>query len=165
MNAGGNTAMATREDSAPLGTDPNTLAREVLARARGLAQIHEKETGALEAAQVEVFMAMQEEKLAAVEAYQESMVALLAQREELAGALDPALRAALAETQIDFALLTQRNKEALARMQRCMARLADKICAMAKAEVRAASPVGYGQNGGSAPGALRTVATSKGEVV
>lgn len=151
----------------PHSCDPQSAALILIQRVKVLQDIYERETGALEAAQVEVFMALQEEKLAAASAYQDAMKRLLEQKAQLSGALAPSLRAQLIVMQKDFAALTERNKQALERMQRCVARLSEKICALAKTEVMSSAPVGYGPCGGqsSAAASVRSVSTSEGEVV
>lgn len=151
--------------AAALPLDPNQAAQAMMTRIKNLQGVYERETGALEAAQVEVFMAMQEEKLAALASYQEGMAALLERKDALAAGLTPAVRKQLNAMQQDFTRTTTRNMEALERMQRCVGRVSDKICALARADVMGRAPVGYGANGGQSPGALRTVSTGKGEVV
>jgi hypothetical protein len=146
-----------------LPVDPVRAVRAMMARVAALQSVYERETGALEAAQVETFMQLQADKLAAAAAYQAGMEALLARKAEVEGVLDPALRGQIAAMQATFAAVTRRNMEALERMQRSVTRLADKICAAARADVAGRGPVGYGPGG--AAGGLKTVSTGHGEVV
>ncbi len=115
-----------------------------------------RENAALEAIQVEVFMALQEEKLAAAVAYQEAIMVLSA------APLPVEMRQKLTAMQGHFTQLCTHNAKALDRMSRCVDRLAGKICEAAQVVITQESAKGYDAAGGR--DAVRLVSMGQGEV-
>lgn len=154
-----------------LPTNPTHAMRSMMARVQALKSIYEREIGALDASQIDKFLSLQEEKLHAAATYQKGMTELMERKEEISGSIDPILRGQLATMQADFSEISQRNLKAISKMQRCIERLGNKICMVAKSDVINRAPVGYSSNGASAAsshsglGSIQNISTGNGEMV
>lgn len=133
----------------PLGKlhrDPSRAMQQMMNRIDELRSVYEDETDALERMDTRSFMALQDNKIHHAMAYESGIHELMARKNEMQG-VDNALKDKLRKMQEDFASLSQKNMEALQRMQRTMDRLGNTIRSAAKEEAKKQRVFSYGQNG------------------
>jgi prefoldin subunit 5 len=136
---------AKREISA-LPQDTNAALREVIKTVANINDIYQEETEALIAIDSQKFLALQEKKLDRAAAYHAHMTQMIARKDEIKNA-DPSLRSKLKELQKIFHALSDKNLEALERMQRCTEKLANTIRNAAIRAVQNQRNFSYSMNG------------------
>lgn len=144
----------------PLPRDTNNALREIMKSITTLAKLYDKETDALDSTDTNLFMGLQDEKLVIARTYQSHMAQMLARKEDLRSA-DPTLKQKLQEMHNAFTATSQKNMEALARMQRCTERLGNTVRLAALRSAQSNRACSYGETG-AASGSTQRKAVSAG---
>ncbi len=129
-----------------LSGDPNIAIQEVMDSIGVLRDVYAQETDALVDADTQTFLSLQEQKFEAARNYQVGIEALLKRKEELKD-VNPNKKKQLEQMQKEFASLAEQNREALARMQRCVDRLGGTIRRAAKEAADKHRGFSYGECG------------------
>jgi hypothetical protein len=129
-----------------LSLNPEKAMREAIQSIIILQDVYTRETKALTDADMREFAAIQNEKLEAAKFYQQSVEDIVQRKNEMKG-VNPAFKTKLKEMQNDFAVLAQRNMDALSRTQRNLQRVGKTIQRAAKDAARKNSTTPYGQHG------------------
>jgi len=130
----------------PLPKAPEKAMQEMIARIGILQDLYATENEALERADTDTFLSLQEQKTRYAESYQNGVQEIIARRNEMKK-LNPALKSKLVKMQENFAELAKVNMEALKRMQRTTDRLNNTIRDVAKNEVNKRQSYSYGDSG------------------
>ncbi len=139
-----------------LSKDPAQAAKEVLAIVDRLHAIIDKETAALEAADNAAFLALQQEKIDATQAYHQAGMQLMARKEEFAPVRD-ALRRKLLERETAFQASTDNNMKKLQSMGRGLKRLSGRLMENAREQAQKMRAVNYSAEGTINDGSTRAV--------
>ena len=126
--------------------DTNAAVRAVLAVTETMSKLFAEETEALINIDNATFLKLQERKLDAAQDYQNVMSQMMARKNELAHA-DPALKQKLKEMQGEFSEISDKNLDALGRMQRCTEKLGNTIRSAAIKEAQKGRGYSYGEDG------------------
>lgn len=129
-----------------LPSDPDMALEQMILTIQHLKDVYIRETRALEEADSKAFLAMQEEKFAAAQNYQDGIAQILARKDDMKNAR-PALKTSLQKLQQEFTPLFERNLEALERMDKAMTRLGEKIRGVAMDEANKHRTLSYGESG------------------
>ncbi|MCI5060243.1 MAG: flagellar protein FlgN [Alphaproteobacteria bacterium] len=129
-----------------LSRDPNKAINEMMVTIDALRNSLVEETNALNEADTQTFMSLQDNKLHIAGDYLEGMSQLLARKDELKSA-DPKLKKRLEEMRKDFADIAHENHAALQRMQNGMKRLGERIMEKAKEAAKKEKQIIYGASG------------------
>ncbi|MGH1375713.1 MAG: hypothetical protein ACRBCK_05115 [Alphaproteobacteria bacterium] len=151
-NASPTQALLAKEVLLP--KDTNNALREVMKSITNLAKLYAKETTALNATDTNIFMDLQEEKLVIARMYQNHMAQMLARKDDLRSA-DPTLKQKLKDMHNEFCTTSQKNTEALTRMQRCTERLGNTVRLAAIRSAQSNRACSYGETGAVAGSAQR----------
>lgn len=119
---------------------------EVIETIRALNTLYKTETDALERSDTKAFMAIQRDKLARAQAYQNKMAILIASKHEMK-AIDPALKNTLKGLQKDFQTIAKKNVVAIERMQRCTEKLGNRIRNAAVLDAQQQRSFSYSETG------------------
>lgn len=126
--------------------DPNAAMIEMMSIIDQFRAMMIKETEALDGADANAFLDLQDEKLDIARQYEQGMGQLLDRKEQLRAA-DPALRNRLHNMQRGFHDIVTRNLEGLERMKHGTARLHDRIMTAARDTALNESRFAYGAGG------------------
>ena len=126
--------------------NPNEMISDVMATIGLLRDVYERETEALNRADMRAFVCLQPEKMERADAYRDGVEMILRRRHEMREA-DAGLKKKLQVMQEDFAALANDNMNALERMKRCSVRLSQRIETTAREHARQHGMVSYGQTG------------------
>lgn len=129
-----------------LSTSPEKAMNEMMGTIDDLRSIYLEENKVLEAVDTKGFMALQDKKFQTAKLYQQGIEEILARKDEMRR-VDPSLKRKLQRMQADFTTLATKNKDALKRMQRTMARLNDTVRTAAKEAVNKKQATSYGECG------------------
>ncbi len=140
----------------PLPADPDRAMQEMMNIIDNLRGIYVKETDALTHADTDLFLKIQDEKLEAAKQYQRGIEFILDNKSDMRAA-HPNLKTRLQAMQEEFAELSQRNMEAIRRMQRCTQRLGETIMNAAREESRKTRAFSYAENGAIAASDRKSV--------
>lgn len=141
-----NTAKTDIVPTLSLSADTEIAAEEMLGTIAAMHRVYTDETQALEAADIQTFMALQDSKIEAASLYHDAMRQMMTRKNELR-ALNPSLKAKLEAAEKKFSELTQRNLKALERMNRTTERLGETILNAVKKEAQSRNIFTYGENG------------------
>ncbi|MGQ0527383.1 MAG: hypothetical protein ACT4OY_05050 [Alphaproteobacteria bacterium] len=130
----------------PLSANPDSAMQEMMGIIDNLRGIYMKETDAMTGADTDLFMKLQDEKLQAARQYQKGIEFIMDNKSDMRTA-HPNLKARLAAMQEEFAALSQKNMEAIKRMQRCSQRLSETVMTAARDEARKQRAFNYAENG------------------
>lgn len=130
-----------------LSRDANKALQEMMATIDALRGILVRETQALQHADTESFMLLQDHKLNVARDYQTGMAQLLARKDEIRLTADPGLKARLSNQQSDFHETVEVNRESLDRMRRSFHRLGERIMSVAREAVKKETQFAYGATG------------------
>lgn len=136
----------THKNAMDLSADPQRAAEEMLSIIVDLQTVYDQETAALKSMDVDGFMAMQDQKIAAARRYESAAAQFLKRQREMQ-ALPNGIKAKLADMQNAFADMVHKNRTALERMQRTTKRLGETIQDAAKTAIQKRTNSIYGQNG------------------
>lgn len=120
---------------------------EMMSTIESLRGILLQETAALQAADNETFMLLQDRKLAAVNDYRAGMTQLMARKDEIRAVVTPALSRRLEVMQGEFHQTAEKNKENLDRMRRSFQRLGDRIMTVARDTAKKEGQFAYSASG------------------
>ncbi len=129
-----------------LSPDPNRAMQDMMDIINSLRGVYAEETEALNKADTKAFLDLQEKKMTAARQYQRGIEDILS-REEQMKSVAPSLKNRLASMQKEFFGLSQKNLEALSRMQRCTSRLGETIMGAAKDAAKSQQTHVYGETG------------------
>lgn len=129
-----------------LSASPNRAMQEMMEAIDTLREVYIQETAALDAADTNSFLAMQDAKLNAARNYQSGIQQILARKDEMRAA-DPSLKIRLERKQHDFSALAKKNVEALERMNRCMERIGNTLRSAAREAAAKDRSMSYGETG------------------
>jgi len=133
-------------DAMILSASPEKALKEVIATIEDLRSLYIAENLALEAADTNAFMGLQDKKLETAKLYQSGIEQIMARKDEMKR-VDPALKRKLTRMQEDFHDITSKNKTSIKRMQRTMDRLSNTIRNAAKDAVNRQQATSYGECG------------------
>jgi hypothetical protein len=139
--------------------DPSKAMQQMMEAIDRLRVVYEAETEALKNADTPTFLALQEEKMQSAVFYESGINEIIARKDEMKN-VDPQVKRKLNQMQKDFAELSQRNMDALQRMQRTTDRLSGKIRTAAKDAAKKNRVFSYGQNGQIADDAHKHISIS-----
>lgn len=142
-----------------LSKDTNAALREVASTINNMSKIFVEETDALNATDRKAFISLQEKKLRTAQEYQNDMGQIIGRKNEMAKA-DPAMKEKLKKMQTDFAEISGKNIEAIARMQRCTEKLGNTIRNAALSAAQKQLGYSYGENGAISHAAQRKAISS-----
>lgn len=151
-----NKAPAPKDDTRMLSANANAAIQDMMQTIDALRGVLVRETQALENADTDSFMTLQEHKLSVAREYQSGIAQLLARKDEIRAA-DPTLKARLAAMQTDFHKTAQANHDSIERMRRNMKRLSERIMSVAREAVKKETQFAYGASGqmqGSGKGSI-----------
>ena len=151
-----NKAPVPKDDTRMLSANANAAIQDMMQTIDALRGVLVRETQALENADTDSFMTLQEHKLSVAREYQSGISQLLARKDEIRAA-DPTLKTRLAAMQTDFHKTAQANHESIERMQRNMKRLGERIMSVARETVKKETQFAYGASGqmqGSGKGSI-----------
>lgn len=134
------------ENALVLSKNPNAAMQEMMNTIDALRGVYRQETEALEAADARKFLELQSEKLKVARDYQAGIEQFIARKSEMKNT-NPLLRQRLQDMQKDFVDLTNKNMEALKRMQRVSERLGNTIRHAAKEAAVRQRAFSYGETG------------------
>ena len=140
--------------------DPNSALRDVIDTIKVLSGLYQDETEALVKSDTQTFMSLQPKKLEVAQTYQDRMSFVMAHKNDLHRA-DNALKNRLKTMQTSFAELSQKNMEAINRMQRCTERLGNSIRSAAIQSAQHQRAFSYGETG-AIPNATQKKVVSSG---
>lgn len=126
--------------------DPNAALEQMILTIQHLRDVYIRETAALEDGDSKTFLALQDEKFSAAQAYQEGIEQILDRREDIKTA-SPVLKASLRGLQTEFSKLFERNLEALERMNKTMTSLGEKLRNAAMEQANKYRTHSYGESG------------------
>jgi hypothetical protein len=126
--------------------DPNIAMREMMQTIDTLRGIYVQETSALEQADTQAFLALQDDKLEAARKYQRGIEEMIDRSAEMSR-VSPALKKRVDDMQKEFSALAQKNMDALARMSRCVDRLGNMLRNAAKEAATRERTVSYNETG------------------
>ena len=129
-----------------LNADPHKAMQEMMDMIDHMRGVYEVETDALERFDAKGFLAIQEEKLQATNAYRAGIEDILSRKEEIRG-VDSSIKRKIEKMQKDFADLSVKNMTALKQMQKTMERLGETVQKVAKDTVNKQSAFSYGDSG------------------
>lgn len=145
-----------------LSQDPNKAMQEMMDTIDTLRAVYDREAEALRSGDVEGFMEIQEEKLFNAYQYQADMQDMLGRVDELKERGQPEIIDALREKYDAFASSSEKNVEALQRMDRIMGRISERLINAAKHAAMSDS-VTYSANGAMQGKASQVVTTGVSE--
>jgi hypothetical protein len=143
-----------------LSSNPNTAILEMMAIIDAFRTLMIKENTALESADANGFLILQDEKLNVARDYQVGIADLLARREQIRKA-DPSLHNKLAAMQRGFHNIAEQNLQGLERMKKGTDRLRDRIMVMARDVALQESRFAYGASGAMQSGGKATIGVSE----
>lgn len=146
MNHNAQSEVTEQNAALRLSRNPNKAMQEMMETIDHIRTVYERETDVLAQSDMQGFMALQNEKFEAAQAYQQGVEQMLARKAEMKAA-DPALKDRLEDMQKDFAHTTQKNLDALERMKNAMDGLGSKIRMAAKEEAHKQRAFSYGESG------------------
>ena len=129
-----------------LSRNPNKAMTEMMQTIDSLRQSLVEETNALNDADTQTFLNLQDQKLDVARNYVEGMNQLLARKDELKDA-DPTLKQKLEKMRGEFAEIAHDNHAALQRMRNGMKRLGERIMEKAKESAKRERQIVYGSSG------------------
>ena len=141
-----NAKRSTEKKIAPLARETNAALRQIIQTVGQINDVYIEETDALIAVDSPKFFSLQDKKYDRAVIYHAHMHEMLGRKDEIKSA-DPLLRKKLKEMQEAFHTLTQRNLEALDRMQRCTDKLAQTIRSAAVRTAQSQRNLSYGGDG------------------
>ena len=141
-----NTAHQEAPAKRVLSSDPGIAMQEMMDTIDTLRAVYVRETDALVVADTKAFLALQEEKLEAARAYQETVQEFLTRKEEMKN-VNPLMKKQLEDMQSEFSSLAKKNMDALQSMQRSVERLGSTIRNAAKDSAQKERAVSYGEGG------------------
>lgn len=130
----------------PLSRDPGKAILEMMETIKDLHNVYILETAALEKIDTQAFLALQDEKAQKARQYQSNVEEMVSRKEEIRD-VEPDLKQKLEQMQRDFFQLTQKNMDALKRMQRTMDRLGGTLRKAAKEAAKKQRITGYSETG------------------
>ncbi|MGB0719295.1 MAG: hypothetical protein ACPGRX_02415 [Bdellovibrionales bacterium] len=137
---------AKRVRPALLSKNPETAMNEMMGTIDALRAIYLEETQALQQANPQEFLALQDKKFRQAGECQKGMMEILKRRDEMQ-AIDPALKARLIEVQGRFSKQIRENQDSLRRMQHTVGRLKTMIGNAVRDSVAQNQAGVYGRNG------------------
>ncbi len=129
-----------------LNADPNKAMQEMMDMIDHMRGVYENETEALERFDAKGFLAVQEDKLQATNAYRAGVEDIIRRKAEMRNA-DANLKRQIERMQNDFAELSVKNQSALKQMQKTMERLGETVQKVAKDAVNKQNAFSYGDSG------------------
>lgn len=129
-----------------LNTDPKKAMQEMMDMIDHMRGVYETETDALERFDAKGFLAIQEEKLHATNAYRAGIEDIIRRKDEIRG-VDSSIKRKIEKMQQDFADLSIKNMAALKQMQKTMERLGETVQKVAKDTVNKQNAFSYGDSG------------------
>lgn len=126
--------------------DTNAALRDVMKTIKNLEHVYEEENKALNNTDGKKFLSLQDKKIQAARHYQQNMEEMLARKNELKKA-DPATKEKLKALYAHFAETSQKNMQAIERMQRCTERLGNTIRSAAIKSAQKQRAYSYGETG------------------
>jgi hypothetical protein len=126
--------------------DPNKAMQEMMQTIDTLRDVYVKENAALDAADTNAFLELQELKLETARDYQNGIENILARKEQM-NKINPLLKKRLVEMQKGFSELTTKNMESLKRMQRSTHRLGEMLMDAARDAAKSQRTHVYGETG------------------
>ncbi len=145
-----------------LSGDPNTAMQEMMNSIDALRRVYVRETEALQVSDVQAFLAIQEQKIAAARACEAGAEEIIARKEEMKNA-NPLLKRRLEDLQKEFAELSEKNLDAVSRMQRVTERVGNVIRRAAKDAVDKQRAFSYGETGALSGSSKRSISTGLSE--
>jgi hypothetical protein len=139
--------------------DTNAAIRDVMETIDVLGKVYAAETQALHKTDTHTFLAIQSKKIEAAHNYEMLMGQMMARKGELSKA-DPSLKNSLKALHKDFSDLSQKNIEAIERMQRCTERLGNTIRNAAIRDARNQRTFSYEGTGAFSNNAQKRVVSS-----
>lgn len=152
----------TQQEPQTLSADPNTAIQSMMESIDHLLDVYVRETDALDKADTDLFMTLQDEKLVAARFYESGITQLLARKDEMKKAR-PDLRSKLIKMQGEFAELSEKNLTSLDRMKRSVDRLGGTLRTAARDAARKERIFTYGKNGHIDSNKNRAISTGFGE--
>jgi hypothetical protein len=137
-------------------TDPNTAMLEMMHTIDTLRGVYVRETEALDKADTQSFLALQEQKLDAARHYQHGVEEFLKRSEEMRS-VNPLAKKRLKDMQEEFSTLAIKNMDALSRMQRTIERLGNTLRSAARDAAKKQRALSYGETGKITDDSRRTV--------
>jgi prefoldin subunit 5 len=126
--------------------DPNLAMQEMMSVIDALRSVYVRENEVLAASDARAFVEIQKEKFEAAQKYQAGVEDLMKRKESMKSA-SPVLKNRLVEMEKEFSQISEKNIEALKRMQRCVERVGQTIMNAAKDAARKRRAVAYGESG------------------
>lgn len=139
--------------------DTNTALRTVMGTVKKLGALYEEETKALHASKTNDFLEIQKKKIIIARDYENGMTQIMARQKELKTA-DPAVKNKLKAMYAEFQEISNRNMQAIERMQRCTERLGNTIRNAAIKSAQSQRAYSYGDNGALTNAAQRKIVSS-----
>ena len=129
-----------------LSADPHKAMQEMMDTIDHMRGVYEQETEALESLDARRFVDLQQDKIQATDLYKTGIQEILKRKDEMKR-IDPSMKRDLERMQNDFATLSQKNMNALKRMQKTMERLGETIQHAAKESLKKQQNFSYGESG------------------
>jgi hypothetical protein len=126
--------------------DPNKAMQEMMETIDTLRDVYVRENAALDNADTQAFLELQEKKLETARDYQNGIENILSRKDQMKNT-NPLLRKRLVEMQKGFSELTTKNLESLKRMQRSTHRLGELLMNAAKESAKSQRSHVYGETG------------------
>lgn len=139
--------------------DTNAALKDVMRTITILDAVFDEETKILKDADMKGFMALQDRKIVAAQAYESHMQQMMARKKELAMA-DPSLKARLKETHAEFSKTSANNLLAIERMQRNTDKLGNRIRGAAIKAAQSQRGYSYGETGAISNSARKKAVSS-----
>ncbi len=133
-------------EQAILSRNPEKAIQEMMDTIDDLRGVYIEETSALQNADTNGFLNIQERKLIAAQKYQKSIEEIMTRKEEMRR-IDIGLKQRLERMQEEFTQITRANMDALSRMQRTMESLSHTVRTAAKEAVNRDRSYSYGEHG------------------
>lgn len=130
----------------PLPRDTNAALKNIMGTIKCLEKIYLDEETALKSTDTKAFLSLQDKKIDAALNYQNAMSQMMERKDEIKHA-DKAIKDSMQEAHNHFKAISQRNLEAIERMQRCTERLGNTIRSAAIKAAQAERGHTYGQSG------------------
>ena len=145
-----------------LANDPSKAIQEMMDTIDSLRSVYERETEALDGANTDHFLSIQDEKAEIAQKYQFGIEDLLNRGDEIK-TVNPMMKRKLEVLQQEFGALAKKNTEALSRMNTCIDRLGDTLRSAARNAAREERAFSYGENGQFQIDSKRPISTGHSE--
>ncbi|MBN8521052.1 MAG: hypothetical protein J0L77_04035 [Alphaproteobacteria bacterium] len=140
-----------------LSRDATKALQEMMVTIDALRGVLVRETQALDNADNESFMLLQEHKVSLAREYQSGISQLLSRKDEIRLLADPAAKARLSIQQAEFHDTVELNRERLDRMRKSFSRIGERIMSVARETVKKETQFAYGASGQMQQGAKGSI--------